>query len=78
MNEVLNRRNIRVVCNPSNVSPLMQSKYPAFVMVFAAVASDDKVIPPHFNEAGLKINTGEYFKILFDVILPCIREKLIT
>ena len=28
-------------------------------MVFAAVASDGEVIPPHFIEAGLKINTAE-------------------
>ena len=48
----------------------MQSKTPASVMVFAAVASDGKVMPPHFIEAGLKINTAEYLKVLKDVLMP--------
>ena len=51
----------------------MQSKNPASVMVFAAVASDGKVMPPHFIDAGLKINTAEYLKILKDVLMPWMR-----
>ena len=50
----------------------MQSKNPTSVMIFTAVASDGKVMPPHFIEAGLKINTAEYLKILNDVLLPWI------
>ena len=53
----------------------MQSKNPASVMVFAAVASDGKVMPSHFIEAGLKINTAEYLKILKDVLMPWIRRN---
>ena len=53
----------------------MQSKNPASVMVFAAVASDGKVMPPHFIEAGLKINAAEYLKILKDVLMPWIRRN---
>ena len=41
------------------VTPVTQSKNPASMMVFAAVASDGKVMP-HFIEVGLKINTAEY------------------
>ena len=53
----------------------MQSKNPATVMVFAAVASDSKVMPPHFIEAGLKINTAKCLKILKDVSMLWIRRN---
>ena len=39
------------------------------------LASDGKVMPPHFIEAGLKINTAEYLKILKDVLMPWIRRN---
>ena len=35
-----------------------------------AIASDGKVMPPHFIEVGLKINRAEYLKILEEVLLP--------
>ena len=44
-------------------------------MVFAAIASDGKVMPPHFIEAGLKINTAEYLKILKNDLMPWIRRN---
>ena len=45
-------------------------------MVFlAAVARNGKVMPLLFIEARLKINTGEQFNILVDVLLLWIREK---
>ena len=47
----------------------MQSKNSASVMVFAAVVSDERVMPPHFIDAGLKINMAEYLNILNDVLL---------
>lgn len=73
MDEVANYQNMHVIaCDPSTVHPVMQSKNPVSVMVFAAVASDGMVMPPHFIEAGLKINTAEYLKILNDVLLPWI------
>ena len=33
------------------------------------------MMPPHFIEAGLKINTAEYLKILKDVLMPWIRRN---
>ena len=39
-------------------------------MVFVAVAIDSKVMPPHFFEDRLKINTEEYLKILILFFLP--------
>ena len=53
VDEVANKRNTRIIAfDPSEVPPVMQSKNPAFVLVFAAVASDGKVMPPHFIEEG--------------------------
>jgi hypothetical protein len=75
VDEVSNRRNARVIAeNPSQVPVVMHSKNPASVMVFGAVASDGRVMPPHFIEAGLKINTTEYLKILTEVLMPWIRK----
>lgn len=76
VDEVANKQNTRILAfDPSEVPPVMQSKNPASVMVFAAVASDGNVMPPHFIEAGLKINTAEYLKILKDVLMPWIRRN---
>ena len=69
VDEVSNHQNTRVIAyDPSDVCPVMQSKNPASVMVFAAVASDGRVMPPHFIEAGLKINTAKYLNILNDAL----------
>ena len=54
---------------------MMQSKNLASVMVFAAVASDGNVMPPHFIESGVKINTADYLKILKNVLMPWIRRS---
>ena len=76
VDEVANKQNTRIIAfDPSEVPPVMQSKNPASVMVFAAVASDGKVMPPHFIEVGLKINTTEFLKILKDVLMPWIRRN---
>ena len=46
-------------------------------MVFAAVISDGKVMPPHFNETGLELSTGKYLKTLTDFLMPWIRENYV-
>ena len=75
VDEVANHQNTQVIAyDPSDVFPVMQSKNPASVMVFAAVASDGRVMPPHFIEAGLKINMAEYLNVLNDVLLPWIHR----
>ena len=57
--EVANRRNSWFIAkDPSYVPP----KYPASVMVFGVVASDGKVMLPHFIDVGLKINYSRIFK----------------
>ena len=71
VDEVADRQNTRViVCNHSDVCPVMQSKNPAPGMVFAAIVCDGEVMPPQFIESGLKVNTEEYLKIWIDVHLP--------
>ena len=76
VDEAGNKQNTRIIAfDPSEVPPVMQSKNPASVMVFAAVASDGNVMPPHFIEAGVKINTADYLKILKDVLMPWIRRS---
>ena len=74
--KVANWRNFRVIAlNPSEVLPIMQSKNPASIMVFGAIASDGNIIPPHFIKVGLKINTVQYMKILERVVLAWIIEN---
>ena len=76
VDEVANCRNSWFIAkDPSCVPPVMQSKHPASVMVFGVVASDGKVMPPYFIDAGLKINTAEYLKILKEVLLPWIKKN---
>ena len=71
VDEVANRRNSRVIAsNPGDVPPVMISKNPASVMVFGAVASDGRVMPPHFIPAGERIGAEEYLAILEEVLLP--------
>ena len=68
---VANRQNTQVIaCNHSDVPPVMQNEISTSVMVFASVTSDGKITPPHFIEAGLKINTEEYTKISTVVFRP--------
>jgi transposase len=75
VDEVTNRQNSRVIAyDPSEVPPVLQSKNPASAMVFGAVASDGRLMPPHFIAAGLKINTAEYMKILEGVMMPWIKR----
>ena len=75
VDEVANWRNSRVIALNPEVPPIMQSKNPAFVMVFGGIASDSNVMPPHFIKVGLKINTVQYIKILERVVLPWIIEN---
>ena len=71
VDEVAKRRNSRVISlNLSEVSPIMQSKNSASVMLFGGIVSDGNVTPTHFIEVGLKINTVQYIKILERFVLP--------
>ena len=70
VDEAGNPGNMPVIdCNPTEVPPLMNSKNPATVKIFAGVTSEGTVIPSHFVEIALIINAEEYLKILNDVFL---------
>jgi hypothetical protein len=72
----INRQNARVIAvDPSEVPPVFQTKNPASVMVFGAVASDGSVMPPYFIEAGEKLNTVQYISILETALLPWVEKK---
>ena len=72
VDEVANRRNSRVIAsNPGDVPSVMKNKNPAYVMVFGAVASDGRVMPPYFIHAGeKKIGAEEHLAILEEMLLP--------
>ena len=53
-----------------NVPRVMKTKFPATVMVFAVVSSEDHIMPPHIFEVGLKINTKVYLDVLKSVVIP--------
>ena len=69
--EVANRRNSRVIAySPDEVAPEIKGKHSASVMVFGAVASDGRIMPPHFIPAGVTIDTDEYLTILKESLIP--------
>ena len=71
VDEVANRQNSRVIAaSPAEVPPVLESKHPASVMVFGAVACDGRIMPPHFVPAGQRIGTTEYLAILEEVLIP--------
>ena len=53
-----------------NVPRVMQTKFPATVMVFGVVSSEVHIMPPHIFEVGLKVNTKVYLGVLKSVVIP--------
>lgn len=67
----VNRRNDRWLCKyPDDVPRVMHTKFPATVMVLGVISSEGDVMPPHFFENGLRVNTDVYVKVLRDVVKP--------
>ena len=60
--------------NPFIDPHIKQSKNQVSIMVFAGVANDTNVMPPHFIKVGLKINTAEFMNILESVKVTWIRQ----
>ena len=73
--QAVNSQNNRwlAVC-PKDVPKVMQTKFPATVMVFGVVSSEGHVMPPYIFPKGLKVNTEEYLKVLEMHVLPWIRK----
>ena len=69
--EVANRRNSRATAySPDDVAPARKGKYSASVMVFGAVASVGRIMPPNFIPAGVIIDTDAYLTILKESLVP--------
>lgn len=71
----VNSKNNRWLCDdPTEVPIVMQTKFPATVMTLAVVSNKGDVMPPHFFEAGLKINTDVYIEVLSNVVKPWMEQ----
>jgi len=67
----VNSRNNRWLCeDPSEVPIVMKTKFPATVMTMGVISNEGDVMPPHFFEAGLKVNTDVYLDLLSNVVKP--------
>ena len=60
---------IWIATNNRDVSRVMKTKFPATVIVFGVVSSEGHIIPPHFFEVGLKVNTKVYLDVLKSVVI---------
>ena len=67
----MNNQNNRwlAVCS-ENAPKVMQTKFPATVMMFVVVSSESHVMPPYIFHKGLKVNMVEYLKVLEMHVLP--------
>ena len=61
---------IWIATNNRDVLRVMKTKFSATVMVFGVVSSEGHIIPPHFFEVGLKVNTKVYLDELNSVVIP--------
>ena len=61
---------IWIATNNREVHRVMKTKFPATVMVSVVVSSEVHIMPPHFFEVGLKVNTKVYVDVLKSVVIP--------
>ena len=61
---------IWIATNNRDVPRVMKTKFPATVMVFGVVSSEDHIMPPHIFEVGLKVNTKVYLDVVKSVVIP--------
>ena len=50
----------RTTASPKNVPRVMQTKFPATIMVLGVVNSEGDVMSPHFLAEGLRLDTNRY------------------
>ena len=53
---------------------VMKTKFPATVMVFGIVFSEEDVMPLHVFEMGLRVNRQVYLGVMETTVLPWIKE----
>ena len=59
-----------IATNNGDVPRVMETKFPATVMVFDVVSSEGHIMPPHIFEVALKVNTKVYLYVLKSVVIP--------
>ena len=67
----MNRQNNRWLCDdPEQVPVAMSTMFPATVMVLGVVSSEGDIMPSHFFQGGLCVNTEVYIDIKRGVVKP--------
>ena len=61
---------IWIATNNRDVPRVIKTKFPAMFMVFGEVSSKGHIMPPHFFEVGLQVNTKVYLDVLKGVVIP--------
>ena len=61
---------IWIAMNNRDMPRVMQTKFPATVMVFGVVSSEGHIMTPHNFEVGLKVITKVYLDMLKCVVIP--------
>ncbi|QQP37326.1 Transposable element tcb2 transposase [Caligus rogercresseyi] len=56
--------------NVGEVPVVKHTKFPSSVMVLGVISSEGDVMPPHFFEKGLKVNTVIYIDVMKNVVKP--------
>ena len=59
-----------IATNNRDMPSVMETKFPATVMVFGVVSNEGHIMPPHIFEVGLKVNTKVYPNVLKCVVIP--------
>ena len=63
-----------IAMNNRDMPRVMKTKFPATVMVFGVVSSEDHIMPPDIFKVGLKVNPNVYLDVLKSVVIPWCNE----
>ena len=65
---------IWIATNNRDVYRVIKTKFPATVMVFGVVSSEDHIMSSHIFEVSLKVNTKVYLDVLKSVVIPWCKQ----
>ena len=60
---------IWIATNNREVPSVMKTNFPATIMVFGVVSSEDHIMSPHIFEVSLKVNTKVFLDVLKSVVI---------
>ena len=61
---------IWIATNNRDMPRVMETKFPATIMVFGVVSCEGHIMPPHIFEVGLKVNTKVFLDVLKSAVIP--------